>query len=122
MLGIRIHEIPLIINIFENLCGCVREEREQFHMISYIKEILIVVFYFSVFIKLDGLGSPLRFIFEGGLRPDGFGIPVEPIVILVRVAVATVVFTVALFVLGVLIPIVLFRLWALPLDDADDML
>lgn len=50
-------------------------------------------------------------IAEGGLRPEGFGIPVEPIVILVRAAVVLAVFVVdALFALGALIPIALLRL------------
>lgn len=40
--------------------------------------------YFSAFIKLAGRGRPLRLIFDGGLRPEGLGIPVEPIVTFVR--------------------------------------
>lgn len=67
--------------------------------------------YLSVFTKLDGRGSPLRLIAEGGLRPEGFGIPVEPIVILVRAAAVLAVLVVdALFALGALIPIALLRL------------
>jgi len=29
---------------------------------------------------LEGLGRPLRFICEGGRKPEGFGMPVAPVV------------------------------------------
>lgn len=86
-----------------------RLKRESNFLEIKIKIILyFILIYLSVFIKLDGLGSPLRFIFEGGLRPDGFGIPVEPIVIFVRAGVAFV-FAVVVLVLVVLleVPVVL---------------
>lgn len=69
----------------------------------------------TYFAKLDGRGSPLRLMAEGGLRPDGFGIPVEPTVIFVRPAVALMelVFiadVLLVIALGALIPMGLFRL------------
>lgn len=96
-------------NIFENLNKCMmRLKRESNFLEINIKNNSFILIYLSVFIKLDGLGSPLRFIFEGGLRPDGFGIPVEPIVIFVRAGVAFV-FAVVVLVLVVLleVPVVL---------------
>lgn len=74
-------------------------------------------------IKLDGLGSPLRFMFDGGLRPDGFGIPVEPMVIFWSAAVEFVFAAILLLEMPVVFNSTgLLRLWALPLEDADDIL
>lgn len=60
-------------------------KREQQNVTPYKKNIYVAIFKFYRLTMLAGLGSPLRLILDGGLNPDGFGIPVDPVLIFISV-------------------------------------